>query len=182
MKLIFWAVLITVVDVPVGLSGGGVIDLVPDWLGLAFLSRSAGALTGESIHFRRLQRWSAGVGVWAGCAWLGRIALGGGVPLLQYAYNWLLLWLLWLLVEAFRQTEQRRNVSLGAAWLRRCWAAVVVCTLSQMHRLLLPGVVPLWLSLALTGAQILGMGLFLWGIWRTDAPYRQAVAFSRRRN
>ena len=182
MKLIFWAVLITVIDVPVGLSGGGVIDLVPDWLGLALLSRSAGAFAGESINFRRLQRWSAGVGVWAGCAWLGRIALGDGIPLLRYAYYWLLMWLLWLLVEALRQTEQRRNVPLGAAWLRRCWMVVLAFTLSQMHRVLLPGVVPLWLALALTAGQILGMVLFLRGIWRADAAYRQAVAFSRRGN
>lgn len=182
MKLLFWAVLLTAIDLPVGLPTGGSIDLVPDWLGLALLARSAGALVGESIHFRRLQRWSAGLGVWAGCVWLARLALGGGgIPLLGYAYQWLLLWLLYLMVQALRETEQRRNAPLGAAWLNRCLAALAVLTVVQVYPLFFAGSVPDGVGLALTLGQVLALGLFLWGIWRMDAPYRQALAFSRRR-
>ena len=176
--MLFWAVLLTAVDLPVALPSGGSIDLVPDWLGLALLSRSAGALAGESIRFRQLQRWSAGLCAWAGCVWLAKIALGGGIPLVHHAYTWLLLWLLYLLTEALHQTEQRREAPLGAAWLRRCFQPLAVCTVLQVYPVFLGNILPDWVSFGLGVGQLLALVLFLQGIWSAEAKYREMASFS----
>ena len=176
--MLFWAVLLTAVDVPIALPGGGSIDLVPDWLGLALLSRTAGTLAGESIRFRQLQRWSTGLCAWAGCVWLAKIALGGGIPLIHHAYTWLLLWLLYLLVEALHQTEQRREAALGAAWLRRCFRMLAVCTVLQVYPVFLGDILPDWVSFGLGIGQLLALVLFLRGIWSAEAKYQEMAAFS----
>ena len=185
MKLIFWGLLLDFLDFNLTLNGFS-IDILPDFVGWLLVLFGARRMREENERFARMQP-AAGVlfAVYLLSFLLqpfGSIDLGGSLPAaaLVLAVNLVFValyaYVLWQLVRAMQEMEERYGRAFGAHGMR----TAVIVILAVM--LLAPLVV--WLPFGFALAILLSIGSFaaflvlLVLLWRAAKTYDQLCSGS----
>ena len=141
MNKLFWGFFFLYLDFDLNF-GASTLELLPEWLGFVLLYLACGELLGESDLFQKPRPFCVGLSIYSAIIWVLDFAgfdTEAGVLswILSIAFSVLTLYVGYLVIEAFRNVEMRRNYDLCSVHLRKVWLVLAVTTAAGYVLLLL---------------------------------------------
>ena len=141
MNKLVWGFFLIFLNFSLNFNGAS-LQLLPDWLGFILLYLACGELLGESEMFQKPRPFCVGLSIYSAIIWVLDFAgfdTEAGVLswILSIAFSALTLYVGYLVIEAFRNVEMRRNYDLCSVHLRKVWLVLAVTTAAGYVLLLL---------------------------------------------
>ena len=145
MKGLFWGFVLVSLNYNLTLPTGGMLNLLPPWVGFIILFIKAGKLEEESYLFSKTKPWSVILGVYSLILWV-TAALNIQTGIIGWIFSMASIaaqvYMLWLFIVAIRDVERNRDRDLGCKRLRRGWVAVLICSVIAGLSSLIPAIAP----------------------------------------
>jgi len=135
----------------IGRDNGGVVHLIPSFVGYAFIFRGLNQLHDENNFFARMIPWSGGMFIWHILFWI--VSFSGGmyvdnalVIVIELVPTIIQLYILWQIINGIQDMEHRHGNDYESILLRKAWYGLLAF-------------IPMWLF-SLTAPQ-LGLLFFI---------------------
>lgn len=177
MKNVFWGFFFLFINFNLTVNGH-ILNVLPPFIGCWLLYRGFEELRTESERFDALRPFAVGLGIYTALIWVGNllgVSSGSWIgTLLGIAASIVDLYIAWGVIQALRETEERRQTNLNATAMYYAWILLLVTQAAACVIQLLGGF--LWsLAAALTVicifASLVGIVLFLVAVWRSRKLY-----------
>ena len=131
MRHCFIGLIFIFLDFSVELQSGGVIGLIPDFIGYYFVARGLSELCEESPRFRMARLLAVIAGVCSAILYAVDIiistdSLGVFGLILSVVSSAMLLWLLYVILSGLLDVEKERRTALGGKALCMTWIVMAV--------------------------------------------------------
>ena len=141
MNKLFWGFFFLFLNFSVNMDVSS-LQLLPDWVGFILLYAACNELESESDMFQKPRPFCVGLSIYSAILWVLDFAgfdTAAGVLswILSIAFSVLTLYVGYLVIEAFRNVEMRRNYDLCSVHLRKVWLVLAVTTAAGYVLLLL---------------------------------------------